>query len=181
MSSSHSHRTARILLKYKSERSSLLLKIIQWLPRYSEQQTKFYSAWKGRLPFTSLNALLLLYPSLIALGSPWCFCSSFLLKVLLPNIPMVYSIISFRSFLKGQLMNKVILNHYIYDCILLGNLLLCIFLSCLFFFIVHIIIENKQDPVGLLVVEAFLSSMIKGLQPPCLALISKGQIQLVAS
>ena len=102
-------------------------------------------------------------------------------KVRLPNIPMVYSIISFRSFLKGQLMNKVILNHYIYDCILLGNLSLCIFLSCLFFFIVHITIKTKQDPVGLLVVEAFLSSMIKGFQPPCLALISKGQIQLVAS
>ena len=94
---------------------------------------------------------------------------------------MVYSIISFRSFLKGQLMNKVILNHHIYNCILLCNLSLCIFLSCLFFFIVHITIENKQDPVGLHVVEAFLSSMIKGLQPPCLSLISKGQIQLVAS
>lgn len=74
------NRRARILLKYKSERSSLLLKIIQWLPRYSEQQTKFDNAWKGRLPFTSLNALPVLYPSLIALESPWCFCCSLLRK-----------------------------------------------------------------------------------------------------
>ena len=56
------NRTARILLKYKSECSSLLLKTIQWLSCYAEQETEFYSAWKGRLPFTSLNALPITLP-----------------------------------------------------------------------------------------------------------------------
>ena len=136
----HFNRTARILLKYKSERCSLLLKTIQWFPCHSEQQSFIVPEKVGSLLLLWMH-FLLLYPSHIALESPWCPYCSLLLIALLPNILMVYSIMSLRSLLKGQLI-LITISTIAYCCVTCH----CIFLSCLFFFIVHITIETKQDP-----------------------------------
>lgn len=74
------NKAAGILLKYKSECSSLLLKTIQWLPCYSEQETEFYSAEKVGSLLLHENPLPDLYPFTHFIGVTLMFCCSLLLK-----------------------------------------------------------------------------------------------------